>query len=448
MSRTRLFDFLVVIFLTFFAAVLYTYLNERRVVVEFDIEGDRYTRAKLYWDERERRGLDELRSQSALIIPGLNRVVITSAKRVGSFNTTIDDVLIYPIGHPLRVRIDPMEHPGNFSLLSASVRYMDCILPIISICNYDLLQSKPTVLHQIDFMASDSVISHSLGSDPYLVWTIPAHYMRSDRIYLLNITLLVIFSGSIWLLISMVSTREEKKRLRDHILPALLLFLYPFFSLIESLSINYYYSPSLNKSLLVATVIIYLAALLWQAMRGLTLNRVIRVGLFVSVTGLILPDFLFHLGFIDRWPFGREPKEYHWTLGRSFDDNYLQSSIKYEADLKEIGLLAEKGGVFLSDVATSYYVVATLPIYSRNPHYHHRYPDVFIEKEELVILCSDDTETKNSIIDRLELGYIIINKDRDNRNVAKSCLSRDITSIDDVADRLYQGEYLNLYKIK
>lgn len=448
MSKSHLLDLLFVLFFVSISAIVYTSLNERRVVIEFDIESTRYTRAKLFWNHKSATNFDESRAQSSSLKPGNNRVVISSAKEISTLYKKNNKIMVHPIINPTIIRIDPIEYTGTFSLLSASVRYMDCLLPIISICNYDLFQQKPIKYQQIKFNADSSHDNLSLGDDPYIVWEMPNSHISVGVVYLLNIAILVLFSGSIWVLFTLFSKQKVRTRLDEHILPALLLLLYPTFSLVQYLSINYYYSPSLNRYFLIVAVAIYLGAILWNNLRGLTFNGVIRIGLFVTVTGLILPDFIFHLGLVDRWPFGTEPKEYHWTLGRSFDDNYSQSSLKYHSDLTSIGSLAKRDGIFYSDVATSYYVTSTLPLYSRNPLYHHRLPGVYIKDDEVEALCTGDTEIQKSIVDRLDLDYIIINSDRNNRNVRRNCLSIDDSIIDDIAHRLYEGEFLSLYRVK
>jgi len=164
-------------------------------------------------------------------------------------------------------------------------------------------------------------------------------------------------------------------------------------------------------------------------------------------------DFAYRFGWISSWRFGSEPNEYHWQLGRSFNQNYLNSSLKYRRDLAILNHDSRLSGRALSDVATSVYLAATTRLFVVNPLPHHRIARRSVTDSDIEALCDKDSnwETIREILARLEVDYVVINRDRENPNVARSCLG---LRTDQLMRRfqggfrqVYDGEFLSAYQV-
>lgn len=156
----------------------------------------------------------------------------------------------------------------------------------------------------------------------------------------------------------------------------------------------------------------------------------------------------------------------HWSLFYPQNHVYYSSSFRYELDFEAINNLVEPGYVVISDVATSYYAAASLPLYVRNIHLHQglgRAPGwyqflssrvlCYIEHQENYDKASKffkkDIETaRDKSIGQLR--YIIVNTDRLNRNLKTDCLAfrskHIVEHLSKIAKLKYDGEFLKLFE--
>ncbi|RBP51501.1 hypothetical protein [Arenicella xantha] len=156
----------------------------------------------------------------------------------------------------------------------------------------------------------------------------------------------------------------------------------------------------------------------------------------------------------------------HWSLFYHQSNVYIDSSIRYQNDFVRLKTIVEPGSMVMTDLATSYYVAAQLPVYVPNIHRHHRRNDLpswrrFLDNEHACYLNQEaHLEALSRFIKAKSLAsnervarwrYIIVNKDQENRNLRLDCLSQTrramINNILEFADIEYDGEYLRLYKL-
>ena len=155
-------------------------------------------------------------------------------------------------------------------------------------------------------------------------------------------------------------------------------------------------------------------------------------------------------------------KRNHYSAQRNWNINYGQhfvfddSSMRYHTDLTRIGDLIEPGSTLISDIATSYYTAAELPVYVPNVHLHHgrrsdRFWDTFLRQRLLCYLGEKtvDDRLRSFLRKRVEKLYIIVNRDRVNSNLKRDCLASKsdllLRELPRFSEPLWQGEYLNLY---
>ncbi|MBM9602695.1 hypothetical protein [Desulfopila inferna] len=158
----------------------------------------------------------------------------------------------------------------------------------------------------------------------------------------------------------------------------------------------------------------------------------------------------------------------HWSIHFGPQYVYYNSSLRYESDFKHIRKHVEPKSALLSDLATSYYAAAALPVYIRNTHRHHglkRFAGLqgFLQKGHLCYL--NDPYHSMKLLAYLEqdallarkngwpaLKYIIINKDKKNKVLYRDCIATNsrniIENISSIASIIYEGKYLNLYALK
>ena len=146
---------------------------------------------------------------------------------------------------------------------------------------------------------------------------------------------------------------------------------------------------------------------------------------------------------------------------------YYDGIFRYQADLDQIQKLIKPGHIVLSDLASSYYVAASLPLYVKNVHRHHgRSHSVdwkpLLDQGLACNLHKDETlkEFKDFVYKGRAIAfdkgqpvfeYILINRDLNNRNVRQDCLwSRRelfIKNIVQVSALIYEGDYFDLYQV-
>ncbi|MFT4636628.1 MAG: hypothetical protein ACI9OI_002431 [Chitinophagales bacterium] len=157
----------------------------------------------------------------------------------------------------------------------------------------------------------------------------------------------------------------------------------------------------------------------------------------------------------------------NWNLFYGQRFVYYDSSFRYHADLRSIKALIEPKQLILSDLATSYYAAAILPNYVPNVHRHHGRYQSFPWSEMLANRVACNLHQEGGLNDfrkfiarqtlqsqkykRPKFSYVLINKDLNNRNVRLDCLWQRrimlIENIDTLASMVFDGEYLQLYKL-
>lgn len=157
----------------------------------------------------------------------------------------------------------------------------------------------------------------------------------------------------------------------------------------------------------------------------------------------------------------------NWNIFYGQHYVYQDSSFRYQADFAEIEKLIEPGKLLLSDIATSYFAAAELPVFIRNVRIHQgrnkstAWRNFLGERTACYLNQIDSMDafrefilSENSNAKRLnrpEFKYVIVNKDTLNLNLRYDCLWHGrhgmIENMQAISTLVYQGEYLNLYKL-
>ena len=181
--------------------------------------------------------------------------------------------------------------------------------------------------------------------------------------------------------------------------------------------------------------------------------------LFVGLMALVVHDSLFHFSAAYV-----EVKQKHYSAQRSWSIHYDQqyvyrdSPIRYQADFTAMRELVKPESILVSDLASSYYAAAHLPVYVVNLHRHqgqtvsHAWRS-FLQSRTLCYLEFEENRQKVTAFfqSRHKPDYILVNKDRINKHRKKDCLAfRSHTLINELpryANLLWEGELLNLYSL-
>lgn len=145
---------------------------------------------------------------------------------------------------------------------------------------------------------------------------------------------------------------------------------------------------------------------------------------------------------------------------------FYDSAFRYHADFDGISAIIEPNQVILSDLATSYYAAASLPVHVRNVQIHHgrRQSKLWNQAFESQIFCNPHLDDSAEAFKALmaeeaakpkgnpRFRYILVNNDKNNKNVRADCLwnrrALVIKHIDDIAQLIFKGQYLSLYELK
>jgi hypothetical protein len=152
-----------------------------------------------------------------------------------------------------------------------------------------------------------------------------------------------------------------------------------------------------------------------------------------------------------------------------YDQRYVwtDSSLRYEQDLSKIKELVEPESVIFSDLPTSYYLAAAMPIYVRNVHRHQgfkafpKWRDFIASNRFCYLDQKENFSASEAFFSGLEKGprvsirkrldYIVINKDEANRPIRYNCMwNRRLVILDNIeriARLEFAGEFLNLYSL-
>lgn len=168
-----------------------------------------------------------------------------------------------------------------------------------------------------------------------------------------------------------------------------------------------------------------------------------------------------------------ELKKQHYSGQRNWSLFFGQSNVYHGAgllhadDFERLRPMLKADSAFLTDLATSYYMLSSLPLYAKNVHIHHgRYKspewNSFINAK---VACYIDVpeylqKFKNLMAKEPRLAkrrglppvrYMVINTMHDNINLRRDCLSQRrgpiLATIPEVGRLVFQGETLTVYEI-
>lgn len=157
----------------------------------------------------------------------------------------------------------------------------------------------------------------------------------------------------------------------------------------------------------------------------------------------------------------------NWSLFYSQSNVYQNSSIRYANDLAAIAELIKNDSIVLSDRASSYYLAAETHAFVKNINSHHGgnreakwirligkqnacFPD-HPERLEQFIKFVQKQQTYAKRQGRPGFNYILVNRDKRNRNLRKDCLAARHGTLNkqysSILPTVFNGEYLTLYSL-
>jgi hypothetical protein len=363
-----------------------------------------------------------------------------------------------------QIRLDPVDESTEFTVDDIQVKRQDLLFPWREIYVVSLDARDAEAVKDIDSLAAGGEFGYRSASvDPSWIWSLSTTPVSGKRAFFLNLVTLLGLSALL-LIIALVTSRRGPRLSGSLVLNLTLgLLFYILFLLLSWSGKNFIYLlPYANLA------IYYCFALLGVCLAGMHAGKLSTRGpVALAVISFVLLvaglDFSYRLNLVDRPIYSvYSHDQYHWRANRNLADNLIHSSIRYYDDFSALAEIVSPGSHFLSDVATSYYVSAALPLFPVNVHPHHfRYNAVYDDFVERV--CSHDNEVnirrsirkasdylkaRNNTVAR----YMILNSDRLNSNVRRSCLNRNYDEIRNWMDQqyplVYEGEFLAVFEIE
>lgn len=199
------------------------------------------------------------------------------------------------------------------------------------------------------------------------------------------------------------------------------------------------------------------------------LKHLFKALIFVAVLALLLYDSRSHFSEKNvQLKRQNSSAQRNWNIFYGQRFVYYDGVFRYQRDLDQISNLIEPGQVAFSDLATSYYAAASLPVFVRNVQRHHgrwqspawlkmldnnvacnlHIEDSFVAFKEFLAEDRKASETEN----QPKFRYVLVNKDVNNKNVRLDCLSNRremfMQNITRLATLKYSGDFINLYEIE
>ncbi len=419
-----------------------------RVQVCFDVRAEAGGVARVYWDV----GVGYKESQSV----GQG---IPAGKWVSLCLTHPD------MRNITGIRVDPVNQPTRFDLSEPRLQRLDSLVPGWGLQRLAL--HAPEIENDIQRLSPTGTAYRATGIDPYFGWPLPS--ANSPRWLLLatNIAIVFAFMCMSYYVAALFRADHGEHAVHEFLQGCAIYLLFAFFAGFAYLASAYFDLAA--ASTIALYVCLAVGALFWLAVSS---NRIlVRAGLHVASIGALLFvvsfDMAYRIGMFDRPVFARlfSNDVYHWRLTRNSTDNFLHSSIPYIQDLRKIRNKISAEQFFLSDLATSYYVTATLPLYATNVHPHH-FTMYKYYRDVLDALCSQNPEEEGSTAfdlliekaqaslaqDRLPVRYIFVNKDQYNKNVKVNCLTKNFEAVEQklrvFSRNVYTGEYIDVFEIQ
>lgn len=363
------------------------------------------------------------------------------------------------------IRIDPFKTPGIFRIQNIRVDLMSTLLPLGSWGRWVLKTENAAAINQVEKRADEQW--KATGNDPYFLFQIPQ--ASAKKVFLLN--LLSGFAVVTFVVLLTRMTGVVSKGTKDPreytTLSMALAGIYGVFFIIALLSSQFVRIEGYSRWVVYAVLMVWIVSYVLSS-RGLASSAFINAmaGLSAMVIVIVL-DVLFHFGIISKPVFSLyDSPLYHWQLGKPMSHNFVHSSLRYYDDFKAIENLIVPDSYFLSDVATSYYVSAALPLYAVNVLPHHRKSMIPIKKKVLRDLCDENKEPSLEVIElhlRQKAGlhkrkglppmrYLFLNTDKKNRHVASRCLARRHelirATLDPILTPVHRGEFIDVYEFR
>ena len=415
-------------------AVMFTLLNSQTTVL-IKSSFSHSASAQVFWNSGD--GFSENQSAALRMLPGKN-----------SNQIQINDSPVIK-----ELRLDPSRQEGRYFFSRITLSRGGCILLVPIFCAIELTEIAPVRTNQGKIEKNDMLAISSSGTDSSVIWSTEALFRQIWIIHLINAA----FLGTLFALIGMAIRRRvsvnDLRHLNAVANASWSFLLYPVYWICQELSAPYFGRIMFDRSVFFFSVFIFFSGLLLEhAKWGKWRHCALRLNILVLISALISPEILFHLGVINQWRFGAEPSAYHWKISRTFDDNFNHSSLRYQEEITEIGALAEKGAKFLSDRATSLYIVASENLYLVNSMPHHRTDDS-LTKQQSEFLCNKNMNAAefDSLMRSIKAQYIVINSDEQNSHVAQSCLTPVLAGLvvryPHRFNLLFSGSYLSLYQL-
>ena len=352
-----------------------------------------------------------------------------------------------------QLRLDPGKKPGSYFFSTITFSRNACLFPVPSFCSLDLTQTIPVRTNQVKIVKGDFSEVYASGMDPNVVWSTKVFFHRIWVIVLLNAVLIGILFAFIGAVIKRWVPFNGFNCRRAIASASWAFLIYPLYWVYAEVSAQYFDRISIDRLIFFFSVFIFFYGFLLEYInRQGRQHYAVRLNLAVLLVGLIFPEVLFHLGVINQWRFGSEPNAYHWQIDRTFADNFNQSSLRYQKEIRQIGEITEKGSRFLSDRATSLYITASENIYLVNSMPHHR-TEGSLSEGEMEDLCDTEiSEAKFRSLMRLrQVSFLVINHDEQNPHVGRSCLTPVLAQLvgkyPNRFNHLFSGPNLSLYQL-
>ncbi len=157
----------------------------------------------------------------------------------------------------------------------------------------------------------------------------------------------------------------------------------------------------------------------------------------------------------------------NWNLFFGQSNVYLSGGFRYAEELKQLEGVLEADVAVFTDLATSYYLSSSLPVYVKNVHAHHgRYKSpewhAFINKRIGCYINHADNfdkfahllEAEERLATRRDVPpvrYVVINKDSDNINLRRDCFLRRASALSEVLsasyEKIHEGDMFVVFRL-
>lgn len=197
-------------------------------------------------------------------------------------------------------------------------------------------------------------------------------------------------------------------------------------------------------------------------------QKPLSAGIFLCLALLVLNDVIFHF---DKSLVQTKRKhvspQRDWNIFYGQRFVYYDTPIRYEKDFQVILDIVQPHSLLFSDLATSYYSAVYLPVYVRNVHRHQGgHSSIawkrFLQSKQHCYLNDDKNlagfqrfvQSENRVAEKIgapEIMYVLVNKDKYNRNPRFDCFwngrQAALDNLAKISTLLYDGEYLVLYEL-